>query len=267
MKKSLIGFLTLTLLSSTVIFVNPAYADLGFTGWRTGDSGWSGKGVAFLPGGNYVGGSSGSSSDCCAWKIIYVCEAGPDGTGCVAQGCAAGENFAWLVNLSHEFDVYPQKCIDPGEPRSEQEISYYTSSKIKETAPKAQPGFQPNTTALTQIPTIFWSGQSGRIQRSDNFAGVPVDFEATASWTWNWGDGTNELHTRRAGGQWPDIDVKHTYRRAGKFRVTLTTTWDASFSVSGVGPFPVSGEPVAQAVSFTVTVKEARAVLINNPVI
>lgn len=265
MNRVLEWLLVLALAVATVLSTTPAHADLGFTGWRTGDSGWSGKGVAFFPGGSYVGGGPGSSSDCCAWKVSYVCEAGPDGTGCAAQGCPTGQNLASLINLAHEYNVYPLKCIDPGEPKSEQEISAYTGNRIKEIAPKASPGFQPRETAVTQIPTIFWSGQDERIQRSDSFVGIPVDFDAVASWTWDWGDGTSELRTHESGQQWPDADVKHTYRKPGKFRVTLTTTWDASFSVSGVGPFPVTGDPVTQTTSFTITVKEARAVLINNP--
>ena len=57
--------------------------------------------------------------------------------------------------------------------------------------------------------------------------------------------------------------VTHTYRRPGSKVVTIKTTWEAEYSVNGVGPFPVSGDPVEQIATLRVPVKEARAVLIG----
>ena len=239
--------------------------------WQSSKSEWTGKGAAFFPGGNYVGPAPGEvSQDClgCSWTIHYLCIDNPNGLACIHSGCPESLEPIAIEYSTGRLGFQPVKCISPGgKPVSVGELSDRIGERLKQLAPKAEPGFQPKATAVTQIPTIFWAGQDNRIQRSDNISGVPVDFDATASWTWNWGDGTKVLHTTKVGNPWPDPDVKHTYRNAGKFHVTLATTWDASFSVLGVGPFPVLGEPVTQTVSFTVTVKEARAVLINNPVV
>lgn len=130
--------------------------------------------------------------------------------------------------------------------------------------PKADPGFQPRKNAITQVPTIFWSGQARDVQRSDVIAGIPVNFQASAKWSWSWGDGSKGKETTKPGRAWPATDITHTYRRPGTFRVGVTTTWEASYEVNGVGPFAVGGDPVTQQNSFAVNVKEARAVLITG---
>ncbi|WP_341769442.1 hypothetical protein [Actinomyces bowdenii] len=55
------------------------------------------------------------------------------------------------------------------------------------------------------------------------------------SYTWSWGDGTS-LTTTDAGAPWPDHTVFHKYSSTAQgVRITLTTTWRATYSVDG-GP-------------------------------
>jgi hypothetical protein len=86
-----------------------------------------------------------------------------------------------------------------------------------------------------------------------------VSVVATAMWQWRFGDGAT-LETLDPGGRYPHLGVAHAYRRAGAFRAECTTTWSATFSVDGLGPFPVSG-PVVQHEARWLSVGEGRALL------
>ena len=61
----------------------------------------------------------------------------------------------------------------------------------------------------------------------------------------------------------PNTSVSHTYGRAGATRSSVRSTWDAWFTVDGMGPWPVGGAPVVQVASPPqVRVVEARAELV-----
>jgi hypothetical protein len=59
------------------------------------------------------------------------------------------------------------------------------------------------------------------------------------------------------------MSISHPYRRAGTFPVGVTSTWEAWFTVDGMGPWPVGGDPVVQTSGpLPVSVVEARAELV-----
>jgi hypothetical protein len=130
---------------------------------------------------------------------------------------------------------------------------------IRDLAP-ARPLRQPASGVVTQIPVIFDSGQRDGTVRTDYLvAGQRVSLSAQAAWRWDFGDGSR-LSTVDPGGAFPHDGVAHAYRRAGEYRVRMTTQWAASFTVAGLGPFDVV-EPVMQTADLTMPVGEGRAVL------
>jgi hypothetical protein len=59
------------------------------------------------------------------------------------------------------------------------------------------------------------------------------------------------------------MGVGHAYRHAGAYEVGVSTTWDAWFTVDGLGPWPVGGDPVVQVADLLpLDVHEARAELV-----
>lgn len=233
--------------------------------WSRGGSGWAGSGTVFLSGGRHVGSSSGSA-DCpgCSWEVIPICDyEGPEACS-ILHDCPPGRPFVLIVvrapNAAPNFAG--GQCLN-SDPVSAADLGRMVAQRVRQEAPSADPAFQPRTAALTALPTIFRSGQPSEIRRSETIAGIPVDFRARARWLWTWGDGTRSTSTSSPGGSWPTMAVTHTYRRPGSKVVTIKTTWEAEYSVNGVGPFPVSGDPVEQIATLRVPVKEARAVLIG----
>lgn len=82
--------------------------------------------------------------------------------------------------------------------------------------------------------------------------------------TYVFGDGARFGPTVSTGGVYPDGDVTHTYRDRGKFPVYVQTTWGADFSVDGSDWAPVPDTVTVSGPATTITVKEARAVLVNQ---
>lgn len=93
----------------------------------------------------------------------------------------------------------------------------------------------PGSRALVSKVVIVYT--SGADQVVDTVVGgSAVRVVATpVSYTWSWGDGTS-LTTVDAGAPWPDHTVFHKYSATAQgVRITLTTTWRATYSVDG-GP-------------------------------
>jgi hypothetical protein len=63
--------------------------------------------------------------------------------------------------------------------------------------------------------------------------GTAVTIAATpTSYAWDFGDGAT-MTTTDPGHPWPDGTLTHTYQRVGAYRITLATTWSATYSVEG----------------------------------
>ena len=243
----------------------------GGTGKVANGGGWHGSGSAFIPGGGHIGGSSGSSSGDGGgtWTVVPICPANPGPQSpcgmAPSQGCPNGSfRYAVFAGAAADQKFFNNACIGPGErPISEAEMSSMVRDRVQQVAPPLRPGFQPANGALTQLPTVFRSGQAKSLSRTDSIAGFSVRLRATASWRWVWGDRTSST-TTRPGGKYPDMSVSHTYRRAGMFRAQVITSWTASYFVDGGGPYAVIGGPVTQLGSLPVPVRQSRAVLVED---
>ncbi len=82
--------------------------------------------------------------------------------------------------------------------------------------------------------------------------------------TYQFGDGASEGPTTSAGGVWPDGNVTHTYRDRGEFETRVVTTFGADVSLDGRDWFEIPQTVDVPGPVTTVTVREARAVLVND---
>ncbi len=233
--------------------------------WSSGTSRWSGSGTAFIPGGSFVGPPNAQNDPCpgCSWSVHPMCEVG-DQVCHDRYGCGPDSEFVLIFfgRSGQTPELLGGECIS-GAPVSAEVLSSAVTDRVRQSAPTAQIRFQPSSSALTSVPTIFRTGQEQSLRRSDSISGIPVDFHAVARWRWSWGDGSAGLRTSSPGGRWPDTSVAHTYRKPGTYRAVLTTVWTATFTVNGRGPLPVSGGPIVQQTATRVPVVEARALLVE----
>ena len=116
---------------------------------------------------------------------------------------------------------------------------------------------------------VNWSSQGyepGEVEAIDpaRMLGRRVEIRPKIDhFTYVFGDGTTFGPTRSPGGVYPNGDITHAYPQTGSYAVRVDTTFTADFRVDG-GPWTVVPETVTVTGPVTtVTVKAARAVLVN----
>ncbi|MEO7130503.1 MAG: hypothetical protein ABIZ07_03900 [Dermatophilaceae bacterium] len=82
--------------------------------------------------------------------------------------------------------------------------------------------------------------------------------------TYAFGDGSSLGPTLSHGGVYPDGEVTHVYRQRGEFPVRVDTTFGADFSLDGRTWDEIPSTVTVPGPVTAVTVREARAVLVNE---
>ena len=126
------------------------------------------------------------------------------------------------------------------------------------------PSYQPITGAVINLPVLFAAGQPRTHTYRLTLLGQQLTLTGTATWHWDFGDGTT-LTTTNPGGPYPDTSLNHTYTRPGTYTVQLTTTWQASYAFNTTAIQPVPGPPLhASAPPIVITIGQARSQLTGN---
>lgn len=238
------------------------------------DAQYVGSGGLLLPADSFTGSAAdrADAATCpeCRWALIPMCRGQGQGEGVVCGGaatsCPPGE-FRRIVMLRRpqdtEWGVVGLVCLVDGAPTTVDDVASQLSDVVVEDVPPLQPSYQPAGGTLIGLPAIFDAGQPARLgSRQFTLVGFDVELNGRATWTWQFGDGET-LSTQQPGGAWPNTEVSHAYDQAGQYGVTVTTEWQAWFTVDGMGPWPVGGDPVVQVSGpQTLPVVEARAELV-----
>jgi hypothetical protein len=120
---------------------------------------------------------------------------------------------------------------------------------------------------LTTFYQVSWSRQGfepGEVDTS-NLLGFAVRIRPKlVGFTYVFGDGARFGPTTSTGGVYPDGDVTHTYRARGEFPVRVDTVWGADFSIDGSTWAEIPDTVTVAGPGTTITVREARAVLVNE---
>lgn len=111
-------------------------------------------------------------------------------------------------------------------------------------------GFEPGEVDRVDPATMF----GYRVEIRPKLVGLVYDF----------GDGVRSERTTSLGGVYPDGDVTHTYRRRGEFTTRVVVTFGADFRVNGGAWIEVPDTVSVTQPGTVITVKEARAVLVNQ---
>lgn len=214
-----------------------------------------------------------ASCDGCEWRLSAPCVEPALGTpfggqpACtsVTRGCPHGELLrTWFRGPGSGWRDLGLICLGAGGPVTVSDVSQQVRDRVEESVPGLRPAAQPSTGVLAQLPVVFVSGQPGGAQSWEmSVAALRVELTATPRWVWSFGDGAR-LATEDPGRPHPVGGVSHAYRTPGARSVEVTAEWSASFTVAGLGPFPVR-EPVRQAAALALVVGEGRAVLTPPP--
>jgi hypothetical protein len=157
-------------------------------------------------------------------------------------------------------------CLGPGEkPTSVADVGEIVHERVINYLPNASPSFQPAEGGLVNLPTIFASGEPATMQTEPfDVLGFSIVVTAKARWEWTFDHGVMKPFAQ-PGGVYPNDDVAYTYADPGGRKVSVTTYWDASFTVDGDGPFQVPGPEISKTAGpITVPVRQARSELVGG---
>ena len=149
-----------------------------------------------------------------------------------------------------------------GPPMTTDRLAGLLRDRFLRELPAPVPRSQPTAAALMNLPVVFADDSgAGPTQWTESLLGLTVTLTAEPRWSWSFGAGT----TLRGGpgGAYPDVSVARTSRAPGDYRVDVEIAWPASYSVAGLGTYPIP-EVVRTAGSTTVEVRAARAVLTHR---
>lgn len=130
-----------------------------------------------------------------------------------------------------------------------------------------QPAGNTTLVNLTTFYEVAWTPtgfEPGEIDRSV-LRGIPVSIRPKlVGFTYVFGDGTTLGPTTSTGGAYPQGDVTHLYAKPGTFAVRVDTTFGADFSLDGRTWDPIPSTVTVPGPTTTVTVREAKAVLVRK---
>jgi hypothetical protein len=221
-----------------------------------------------------LGQASTANAGCtdCTWSLSPVCmNNGPgDDFMCMnaAEACPQPGIF-YTVYLKHgtgPWETVDTICLGPGEgPVPAADVAAKVRDVVVTYLPDAAPSFQPAQGGLVNLPTLFAAGEPESVTTEPfQVLGFTVVVTATAHWDWTFDRGV-EQGFDKPGGAYPNDDVSWTYASAGERDVSLTTTWDATFTIDGGGPYTVPAPAITKTVGpIPVPVREARSALVGG---
>ncbi|MCF8538645.1 MAG: hypothetical protein K9G12_00010 [Candidatus Nanopelagicales bacterium] len=200
----------------------------------------------------------------CSWRMTPACIPGPDDYCDAAIRSCPGlidHVRTWLRIPGGEWVETGLICLTTYRVVTVRDAQAQLAETFERYVPPQQPRCYPSAHAVVNLPLVCDSGQSTGVHVwAHELAGHTIDVLAEPRWMWNF-DG-NKLSTARAGGNFPDMSVSHTFRSAGSKNMVLETRWTGSFTVDQLGPFPIEAS-LNQRLEWVVEMGEARARLVQ----
>jgi len=191
-----------------------------------------------------------------------------------AIGCPPGELMYWLFR--GPVDAAPgtgwtragQRCQgarNPADPRPV--IPGFTLADFQRLPlPAGTPNVEPdNGYTMVGIPTNVYA-TAEPVTLDTELLGFPVRVRATPSrYAWDFGDGTGHGPTSEPGSPYPALTITHTYERADRYSITLTTYYTGEYSVAGGPWLPITGEAQVTSAPVDVEALAGRNLLVADP--
>jgi hypothetical protein len=123
-------------------------------------------------------------------------------------------------------------------------------------------GLSPITAGVTGLPTWVWGASPTTVAIEATINGYTVTGTATlVGWRFDMGDGA--VLDATTGGDADDPALQHVYEHDGSYALSITTTWDATVTISGPD-FADHPTPIGQALlraTHDYPVEQVRSVL------
>jgi hypothetical protein len=179
----------------------------------------------------------------------------------------AGPNAPWDIGTG--FCASPNaQPIDLGDIAAQAETVVQTL-----TPPQPSIRIQPDGTTLVGNPTVFSASDLADVTPPslvNPLSGKALQLTVRPStWTWDFNDGTRPVTTQgppppyTAGSPMSEL-LTHTYKRSADVVVTVTVTWTASYTISGVAGVRAVANRVTSQQSVPLKVRQARSQLVSR---
>ena len=213
------------------------------------------------------------AADCpgCRWRLRSVCRpgelAGEESCAGAWAGCPVGATrmrlFVWAPAEPWWRDIGTICAGAPDAIVSIDDIGTRVRDRVEEYLPVLRPALQPAGRTLAGLPTVLLSRQPRSVGPvALDVLGHEVRLTATPRWRWGF-DAGDDVVTAHPGSPWPAAPLTHVFAVPGRARVEVTTTWTATFTVEGFGPFDVPPPLVTQTARLAIVVAEGRAHLVG----
>ena len=106
------------------------------------------------------------------------------------------------------------------------------TDKLIQSLPTAGIAYQPAFAPLVATPVYFWSDTPEVFTKDIEILGEMVTVELKPLFIWHYGDGV-VFATRKVGGEFPDGEIRHAYKKPGLYLIDLITKWDGAFTIEG----------------------------------
>lgn len=201
----------------------------------------------------------------CRWRLRDPCAVHDENCRYTPLPCPSDHRVLetlWSQDAGGTWQSLGLWCVGPAGPRTVSSVGQQVHEEISASLPPGRPSVQPPRGIVPQLATI-WHAEQPPVATPIvmEIVGQRVEITTIPRWSWDFGDG-GKLETSVAGSRYPDFTVSHTYRRSGRHTVTCTTTWEATFTIDGLGPFAVQ-ESITQKATRVIRVYEARARLVR----
>lgn len=169
---------------------------------------------------------------------------------------AAGPEAPWESDGIHCVDITDiEPVVTPAMVQAEFE---------KLPLPLGEISLQPSDgVVLVNVGAIFYTTQEPTAAYDVVILGQAVHIDAfIIDYAWQVGDGSPDVHGR--GSPYPDKSTLHVYTAPGGVQVTLTLTWDATYTVDGGPVTPVLDTTTTDSPPAALTVVEAESILVDS---
>ena len=214
------------------------------------------------------GESKSSVANCpeCVWAYTVFCMYNADGLCKHAiESCPAGEvkYRVWFGQTKSTLSVVGSVCWGSGTPLTRKSLESYLADYVISYVPPLKINTAPPDGSITSVPVIAWLDQPSVFNPpAFHLGGRTIWLNATAAWRWLWGDGAIEWKVS-PGMAYPSKQISHQYRQPGQYTLTVSTHWQATYTVVGIGNFAAGGDLVTQMASQTLTILQTRGVLMK----
>lgn len=215
-----------------------------------------GSGAVLLPS-TVSWGVRAQASTCvgCRWKVTAPCLRDEDHSdaGCrgTILGCPQGREIsrAWLARPGGDFEPVGLFCPSDGEVTSVVDAMTRVRGGFERNIPGLSVDCEPGRGVVVGIPMHCRSLQpTSLVSWTDSVAGYSVRTTATASWEWTFrqrgpsgADAGQWFHVvDQPGSSYPDWGIRQGFTIPGMHWVDVRARWRGTFTVDGLGPFPIA---------------------------